>query len=101
MNKILLAIVSIIIMVFSVQANEVHKEGEAKYVALGCVACHGVAGKSVIPNYPSLNGQHALYTIKQLKDFQSGARKDPTMSIMAQFAIGFEKQIADYLAAVK
>jgi hypothetical protein len=33
-----------------------------------------------------------------LKDFQSGARKDPTMSSMAALAKGKEQEIADWLA---
>jgi cytochrome c553 len=38
------------------------------------------------------------WTCKQLKDFQSGARKDPTMSAMAALAAGKEQAIADWLA---
>ncbi|NYT28374.1 cytochrome c [Candidatus Thiodubiliella endoseptemdiera] len=63
-----------------------------------CSACHGATGKSAIPIYPSLAGQQAAYIVKQLKDFQSGARKDPTMSAMAGLAKGHEQEIADWLA---
>jgi len=63
-----------------------------------CSACHGATGKSMIPIYPNLAGQQAAYIVKQLKDFQSGARKDPTMSAMAGLAKGHEQEIADWLA---
>ena len=48
-----------------------------------CAACHGADGNSVNPMWPKLAGQHAAYLVKQLKDFKSGARKDPVMSPMA------------------
>jgi cytochrome c553 len=33
--------------------------------------------------WPNLAGQKAPYMVKQLKDFKSGARKDPIMAPMA------------------
>ena len=68
--------------------------GKAK--AGTCVACHGVDGVSAIPMYPNLKGQHAQYTVKQLKDFKSGARKDP---IMAGMAMPLSDQDIEDLAA--
>ncbi len=82
--------------VFSVQAGPT---GQSMYNSLGCAGCHGAGGKSSVPAYPSLNGQHAAYTVKQMKDFQSGARKDATMNAMAPMAAGHEQEIADYLAS--
>ncbi len=48
-----------------------------------CAACHGPDGNSPNPLWPKLAGQHAAYTVKQLKAFKSGERKDPMMSPMA------------------
>jgi len=48
-----------------------------------CAVCHGVDGNSVNPVWPKLAGQHAEYIFKQLKDFQSGARKNVQMSPLA------------------
>jgi cytochrome c553 len=48
-----------------------------------CGACHGANGNSSNPMWPNLAGQHAPYLVKQLKDFKSGARKDPVMAPMA------------------
>ena len=39
-----------------------------------CVACHGKQGNSAIPAFPKLGGQHAPYTLKQLRDMKSGDR---------------------------
>ena len=41
-----------------------------------CVACHGADGNSITPEWPKLAGQHPGYTLKQLLEFQAGA-KDP------------------------
>ena len=48
-----------------------------------CVACHGVAGNSVNPLWPTLAGQHRQYIVKQLKAFKTGTRQDPLMTPMA------------------
>jgi len=48
-----------------------------------CVACHGVDGNSVNPEWPSIAGQHAEYIVKQLKAFKDGARTNVLMSPMA------------------
>lgn len=48
-----------------------------------CAACHGPDGNSATANFPKLAGQHASYLVKELKDFKSGARKDPVMSAQA------------------
>lgn len=49
-----------------------------------CSACHGPAGNSAQPLYPSLAGQTARYIYLQLRDFKEGRRKDSLMTPMAQ-----------------
>jgi cytochrome c553 len=49
-----------------------------------CVACHGVDGNSVNPEWPSIAGQHSTYIVKQLKAFKGGTRQNPLMTPMAQ-----------------
>lgn len=82
-------------------ATSVMADGKALFSSLGCTACHGATGVSIAPTYPNLAGQKATYIVKQLKDFQSGARKDPTMTAMAALTAGKEQAIADYLASLK
>jgi len=55
--------------------------GKAK--AAVCAACHGMAGISANPLWPSLAGQKDQYMIKQLKAFKDGTRKDPLMTAQA------------------
>lgn len=47
-----------------------------------CASCHGADGNSTIPENPRLAGQNATYLIKQLRDYKSGARNNPTMTAM-------------------
>lgn len=61
-----------------------------------CQGCHGPDGNSFSPEWPNLAGQVDDYLTKQLQDFQSGARKDPTMTSMVE---GLSKEdIADIVA---
>jgi cytochrome c553 len=57
------------------------EKGESKSTA--CIACHGPAGNSVNPEWPSLAGQGQEYIRKQLQAFKGGARKNPLMTPMA------------------
>lgn len=77
----------------------VHAAGDAeagKTKSAMCAACHGPDGNSAAPNFPKLAGQHADYTVKQLKEFKSGERKDATMNGMA--AALSEQDMADIAA---
>ena len=55
--------------------------GKAKSVT--CQACHGLDGKSVLPEYPNLAGQHESYMEKALRDYRDGRRTNPIMAPMA------------------
>jgi cytochrome c553 len=46
-----------------------------------CGTCHGAEYKGV-GDVPRLAGQHSLYLIRQLKDMQTGARKDKNVAVM-------------------
>lgn len=56
--------------------------GQAKVKEV-CQACHGLDGNSQVADYPKLGGQYPDYLAKALRDYKSGARKNP---IMAGFA---------------
>lgn len=51
-----------------------------KSKAVTCAACHGAEGVSVNPEWPSLAGQHAKYTIIQLQAFKDGKRNNALMN---------------------
>ena len=52
--------------------------GEAK--SKPCAVCHGADGNSATADFPRLAGQHADYLVKSLRDYKSGARKNPIMA---------------------
>lgn len=54
--------------------------GQAKSAL--CSTCHGADGNSELSMNPKLAGQSANYIVKQLMDYKSGARANPTMSAM-------------------
>ncbi|CAM3149877.1 c-type cytochrome [Moritella viscosa] len=67
-----------------------------------CAACHGAAGISSVPMYPNLAGQKAMYLAKQLKEFKSGKRQDPTMKGMAMTLSDTDiANISAYYASLK
>jgi cytochrome c553 len=74
-------------------ANIAAGQAKAKEV---CAACHGLDGNSPQPDYPKLAGQHREYLAKALRDYKSGARKNP---IMAGFAAALSKEDMENLAA--
>jgi cytochrome c553 len=77
-----------------VLADGTAEAGQAKSTT--CVACHGVDGNSVNPEWPTLAGQHPEYIVKQLQAFKSGARQNPLMTPMAA---GLSDQDMEDLAA--
>jgi cytochrome c553 len=68
-----------------------------------CAACHGPDGNTPIaPEYPKLAGQPADYIAKALRDYQSGARKNPLMAPMVQSLTKKDiKNVAAYFASLK
>jgi cytochrome c553 len=61
-----------------------------------CAACHNMDGISTIADYPKLAGQYPDYMAKALRDYKSGARKNP---IMAGMAAGLTQKDIDDLTA--
>jgi cytochrome c553 len=83
MNKWLVtAIVTLSFGLNLAQAAGNAEQGKSKSAV--CAGCHGADGNSPInPVWPKIAGQHPQFIEKQIKDFKSGARKDPMMSPMA------------------
>lgn len=50
-----------------------------------CTMCHGDDGnKMLTPETPRIGGQKADYLAKALRDYKSGARKNPIMTAVAE-----------------
>ena len=57
--------------------------GVAPKAAQTCVACHGIDGVGILPEYPNLAGQYEDYLRHALKAYRSGQRKNAVMAGMA------------------
>ena len=74
------------------------KEGNpksGKKLAETCIGCHGERGISQMDAFPSLAGQLATYTYKQLRDYADNKR---THMLMNSVATGLSKQDSADLA---
>jgi cytochrome c553 len=69
---------------FCAQAFAAGDAASGKQKSQVCAACHGPDGnRPTGPEFPRLAGQHYDYLLKALRDYKSGARKDPVMSTQA------------------
>jgi len=74
----------VLLSLMAASFNSIAADPDAgKQKAQTCAACHGADGNSANPAWPKLAGQSSEYLIKELSDFKSGARKNPTMTPMA------------------
>ncbi len=74
---------SMVALVASVASAGNIAAGKEKATAL-CASCHGADGVTAIdPSYPKLAGQYPDFLARALKDYKTGARKNPIMMGMA------------------
>ncbi|MFQ5469207.1 MAG: c-type cytochrome [Gammaproteobacteria bacterium] len=76
--------------------------GEAKSAL--CGGCHGVDGNSQDATFPRLAGQYEAYIVKQIREFQTGARaNNDTMAGMAATVASVQdaKDIGAYFSKQK
>lgn len=95
-----------------VQAGQqMWRGGDAARGIPACSACHGPSGAGMPKNYPRVAGQHAEYTLAQLRAFQTGERgrdkrgKDSNGALMATIAKSLTdheiRALADYAAGLR
>jgi cytochrome c553 len=66
---------------FAVPAYAAGDAASGKQKSQACGACHGADGNTPTgPDFPRLAGQHYDYLLKALRDYKSGARKNPIMA---------------------
>ncbi len=59
-------------------------DGAKLYREKTCIACHGAdANTPLLPEYPKLAGQSALYAANQMRDIKSGSRANGNTAAMA------------------
>lgn len=87
--------------------QKIFETGNPKSGVYGCVNCHGKDGKGKSPNnslFPVIGGQTKAYLVKQLKDFQSGKRKNDPANMMSDIAKKLSdadvNAVAEYLSGL-
>ncbi len=88
------------------RASVASMEGEWLYSNRGCVACHGVEGRSPIgTQYPVLASLGKGYLIRQITDIKSGARNNGLTALMSPVTQNLSDQeieaIAEYLSGLE
>jgi cytochrome c553 len=97
MNRILPAVLAVVAAIAAGPAAAADVEAGKKKAQEVCAACHGVDGANpTTPDYPKLAGQYPDYLAKALRDYKSGARKNP---IMAGMAAGLTQKDIDDVSA--
>jgi cytochrome c553 len=73
-------------------------QGAGSVTVTACLPCHGggAPGAQAAPTFPKLDGQHAAYLEKQLREYKSGKRKS---DIMAPLIAALKKQQIPGMAA--
>lgn len=85
--------------------EKIYKGGIPGNGVPACASCHGPAGAGVPVQFPRLAGQHADYTVAQLKTFRSGERANDGAKMMRMVASKLSDQdmaaVADYIQGLR
>ncbi|HMN94355.1 MAG TPA: c-type cytochrome [Hydrogenophaga sp.] len=83
--------------------ERIYRGGIADRQIAACAGCHSPNGAGIPAQYPRLAGQHAEYTVDQMRQFRDGVRKNSTqMSQIAAHMTEREIQaVSDYIAGLR
>ena len=100
MNKLILA--AAILTLFACKPAIAGDAAAGQKLSQACVACHGPDGNSPSSEFPKIAGQHYDYLVRALKDYKSGARKNPIMAPMgANLTTRDMEDLAAYFSSQK
>lgn len=85
--------------------EKIYRAGIPGLSVPACASCHGPAGAGIPVQFPRLAGQHAEYTVSQLKLFRSGERANDGAKMMRTIASRLTDQdmaaVADYIQGLR
>ena len=85
--------------------EKLYRGGNAASGVPACMACHAPNGAGIPIQFPRLAGQHADYTLAQLKLFRSGERANDGGKMMRVIAGKMSDQemraVAEYIAGLR
>jgi cytochrome c553 len=85
--------------------EKIYKGGIAALNVPACASCHGANGAGVPVQFPRLAGQHADYTVTQLKAFRAGERANDMAKVMRSIAMKLSDDdmaaVSDYIQGLR
>jgi len=83
--------------------QRIYRVGIPERAVPACSGCHSPSGSGIPAQYPRLAGQHAEYTIAQLKSFHDGTRRNnvPMTQIASRLTEAEMNAVADYAAGLR
>ncbi len=83
--------------------KQIYRGGIAEKNVPACAGCHSPNGAGIPAQFPRIAGQHQDYTIAQLTNFRTGARKNSAqmVTISKRMSDDEMKAVADYVAGLK
>ena len=83
--------------------QRIYRAGIPERAVPACSGCHSPNGAGIPAQYPRLAGQHAEYTVSQLKAFHDGTRRNsvPMAQIALRLSDAEMNAVADYAAGLR
>lgn len=83
--------------------KQIYRGGIAEKNIPACAGCHSPNGAGIPAQFPRIAGQNQDYTIAQLTNFRTGARKNSAqmVTIAKKMSDDEIKAVADYVAGLK
>jgi cytochrome c553 len=83
--------------------QRIYRAGLPERGVPACSGCHSPSGAGIPSQYPRLAGQHAEYTVAQLKAFHDGTRRNnvPMAQIALRLSDAEMRAVADYVAGLR
>ena len=89
---------------FAEQGEKIYRGGNIKSGLPACSGCHSPNGSGIPPHYPRLAGQHAEYTVAQLRYFRTGQRANDTNNVMREIVARMSEQeikaVAEFISGL-
>jgi cytochrome c553 len=83
--------------------EKIYRAGNAASGVPACAGCHGANGAGIPKQYPRLAGQHADYSLQQLRTLRTAERANAPMmmTIAAKMTDAEMQAVADYMQGLR
>jgi cytochrome c553 len=83
--------------------EKIYRGGIAATGVPACASCHGTSGAGMPKQFPRMAGQHAGYTLAQMRTFRLGERANAPMmmAIAAKMTDAQMQAVSDYIQGLR